>query len=83
MYEIHKTYDITDSSIFLSQVSLPKVYRMLTFVYDFHNDIDANDDATANTYTDDDMYSDCISTAVLYNCAHKAGIQTGSGGGSK
>ena len=39
IYEIHKAYEITDGS-----VNLPKVYRMLTFVYG--NDTNADSDNT-------------------------------------
>ena len=45
-----KKYEITDSSVFLPQVSLQKFTECLTSVYDA-------DDTTAYTYTDDDdMY---------------------------
>ena len=50
MYEIHKIYDLIDNSMFLPEVSIQKFREFLIFVYVTD---DANDDTTANTYTDD------------------------------
>ena len=49
------------SQVFSYQNFPPKVYRMLTFVYDTNGDTDI----IANTYNDDDMY---IAIALLQLC---------------
>ena len=52
-------------SLFSCQKFPPKVSRMLTFVHDT-DDTNCNDDATINTYTDDnDMHT---ATALLLLC---------------